>query len=162
MAKWSLWHPGWGARELGVSNRTILGNSHFELLSRVPVTWVWARVGQRLWTTCDAGRRPVSRYRDIARSSDRNTAGGRPFLTSPRCHRSKHSLETVAPAVLVHERFVDKSTPKRCVYHPRVVHSWLQDQGWTRWPLDLPHFQLAGLIVPGAVEKRDGPRRFTR
>ena len=72
--------------------------------------------------------------------------------------RGLSSTGTVAPAMLVHQRFVDKSTPKRCIYHARVVHSWLQDQGRTRWPLDLPHFQRAGLIIPGAVEKRDGQR----
>lgn len=106
--------------------------------------------------------RPVSRCRGMRRSSDRERACGRRSLPSPASHRRNHSPATVAPAVLVHERFVDKSTPKRCVYHPRVVHSWVQDQAWTRWPLDLRHFQRAGLIVPGAMEKRDGPRRFTR
>ena len=33
---------------------------------------------------------------------------------------------------LLHQRSVDMSTPKLCIYHPRVVHSWLQDQCRTR------------------------------
>jgi len=57
-------------------------------------------------------------------------------MSSPAQHRRNHALVTVAPAVLVHERFVDRSTPKRCVCHPRVVHSVLPDQRRTRWPLD--------------------------
>ena len=51
---------------------------------------------------------------------------------APRVSGCNHWLAAVAPAVLFHQRFADMSTPKRCIYHPHVVHSWLQDQRRTR------------------------------
>ena len=143
---------------------TILGNNCFAPLtplSQILITWVSTGVEQYLWTTCDAGCRPVSRYRDIARSSDRKACVRKAMNVIARVSPPQSLLVTTAPAVLFHKRLVDKSTPKRCIHRPRVVHSWLQDQGRTRWPLDWAPFRPTGLIISGAVEKCDGPRRFT-
>ncbi len=108
---------------------------------------MWAGVGQQ-WTSRHSGRWRVSDYRGMARSTDRHTAGGRPFLTLPRCHRRNTRWQPPHPQS---SSTSDMSASRLCIYHPRVVHSWRQDQPPARYPLDGAYFQRTGLIFPETV-----------